>query len=68
LADAEASIPDGKYPRDLGADRPRRRGRDENAFGIYPAGNTGGSDVWFFKRMPIPDDLRAILRSAKLED
>lgn len=30
-------------------------------FGIYPTGNTGGSDVWFFKRMPIPDDLQKIL-------
>ena len=30
-------------------------------FGIYPTGNTGGSDVWFFKPMPVPDDLRAIL-------
>lgn len=26
--------------------------------GIYPRGNTGGADVWFFKPMPIPDDLR----------
>lgn len=30
-------------------------------FGIYPTGNTGGSNVWFFKRMPIPDDLKEIL-------
>ncbi len=30
-------------------------------FGIYPTGNTGGSNVWFFKRMPIPDDLQEIL-------
>jgi hypothetical protein len=37
-------------------------------FGIYPNGNTGGADVWFFKPMPIPEDLRVILRSAKLED
>ncbi|MBK9214895.1 MAG: DUF3703 domain-containing protein [Chloracidobacterium sp.] len=29
--------------------------------GIYPAGNTGASNVWFFKPMPIPDDLRHIL-------
>ena len=35
-------------------------------FGIYPTGNTGGSDVWFFKLLPIPEDLQAILRSAKL--
>jgi len=30
-------------------------------FGLYPAGNTGGANVWFFKRMPIPDDLQNIL-------
>lgn len=30
-------------------------------FGIYPKGNTGGANVWFFKRMPIPDDLQQII-------
>lgn len=30
-------------------------------FGIYPKGNTGGSNVWFFKPMPIPEDLKEIL-------
>ncbi len=29
--------------------------------GIYPTGNTGGSNVWFFKPMPVPDDLNQIL-------
>ncbi|HMM78841.1 MAG TPA: DUF3703 domain-containing protein [Pyrinomonadaceae bacterium] len=29
--------------------------------GIYPKGNTGGSDVWFFKTMSIPEDLRRII-------
>ena len=29
--------------------------------GIYPTGNTGGSNVWFFKPMPFPEDLKAIL-------
>lgn len=29
--------------------------------GIYPTGNTGGANVWFFKPMPIADDLREIL-------
>ena len=29
--------------------------------GIYPSGNTGGSNVWFFEPMPIPEDLRTIL-------
>jgi len=33
--------------------------------GIYPSGNTGGANVWFFKPMPIPDDLRKILDEAK---
>lgn len=30
-------------------------------FGIFPKGNTGGANVYFFKTMPIPDDLQAIL-------
>ena len=30
-------------------------------FGIYPKGNTGGANVWFFKPMPIPEDLEKIL-------
>lgn len=30
--------------------------------GIYPTGNTGGANVWFFKSMPLPDDLHQILR------
>ncbi|MGB7070389.1 MAG: DUF3703 domain-containing protein [Pyrinomonadaceae bacterium] len=34
-------------------------------FGIYPTGNTGGSDVWFFKPMPIAEDLQRILDKAK---
>lgn len=34
-------------------------------FGIYPTGNTGGANVWFFKRMPIPDDLQEILEKSK---
>ena len=29
--------------------------------GIYPPGNTGGANVWFFKPMPVPDDLQSIL-------
>lgn len=30
-------------------------------FGIYPKGNTGGANVWFFKKMPIPEDLQQVL-------
>lgn len=33
----------------------------KTAFGIYPKGNTGGTDVYFFRPMPIPEDLQAIL-------
>lgn len=33
--------------------------------GIYPSGNTGGANVWFFKPMPIPEDLQTILKDAK---
>lgn len=29
--------------------------------GIYPTGNTGGANVWFFKKMPIPEDLQQIM-------
>lgn len=29
--------------------------------GIYPTGNTGGANVWFFKSMPVPEDLAKIL-------
>ena len=35
-------------------------------FGIYPTGNTGRSNVWFFKRMPVPDDLQQILEKARM--
>lgn len=34
-------------------------------FGIYPTGNTGGSNVWFFKPMPIAEDLQQILDKAE---
>lgn len=34
-------------------------------FGIYPTGNTGGSNVSPIKPMPIPDDLKQILREAE---
>lgn len=34
-------------------------------FGIYPRGNTGGANVYFFKRMPVPDDLQMILDGSK---
>ena len=30
-------------------------------FGIYPTGNTGGANIWFFERKRIPDDLQKIL-------
>lgn len=33
-------------------------------FGIYPTGNTGGANVWFFKPMPIPKDLRNIIEES----
>lgn len=34
-------------------------------FGIYPRGNTGGTDVWFFRPMPVPPDLQKILDEAE---
>jgi hypothetical protein len=33
-------------------------------FGIYPRGNTGGADVWFFRPMQIPPDLQKVLDDA----
>lgn len=30
-------------------------------FGIYPRGNTGGANVWFFKTLPIPEDSQEII-------
>ena len=30
-------------------------------FGIYPKGNTGRANVWFFKPLPVPEDLKQIL-------
>lgn len=30
-------------------------------FGIYPTGNTGGANMWFFKSMPVPADLQSII-------
>lgn len=35
-------------------------------FGIYPTGNTGGSNVPFYESMPIPDDLQKILAKARI--
>lgn len=39
----------------------------KTAFGIYPKGNTGGANVYFFQPMPIAPDLQAILDSGKNE-
>lgn len=36
-------------------------------FGIYPTGNTGGANVWFFERMPVPGDLQQLLDRAKIK-
>lgn len=37
----------------------------KTVWGLVPTGNTGGSNVSPFRVMPIPDDLRAILESAR---
>lgn len=36
-------------------------------FGIYPTGNTGGANVSPFKPMPVAEDLREILKQARIE-
>lgn len=48
----------GQFIRIIGA-------ATKTPFGIYPAGNTGGSNVWFFKPMPIPADLQAKLQRSR---
>jgi hypothetical protein len=35
------------------------------AVGLVPEGNTGGSDVSGFKRLPVPEDLREVIDSAR---
>jgi len=35
------------------------------AFGLVPEGNTGGSDVSGFQRMPVAQDLQEVIRSAR---
>ena len=39
----------------------------KTTLGIYPTGNTGGANVWFFKPMPIPADLWQIINKAKID-
>lgn len=33
--------------------------------GIYPTGNTGGANIWFFKPLPVADDLKEIIARSK---
>lgn len=47
----------GQFIRIIGA-------ATKTPFGIYPTGNTGGANVWFFKPMPVAEDLKAILDRA----
>ncbi len=38
----------------------------KTAIGLVPTGNTGGSNVSPFKHLPVPPELAAIIRAAKL--
>ena len=38
------------------------------AFGLIPAGNTGGTDVSPFRTMPIPADLQILMSAAQATD
>jgi hypothetical protein len=40
----------------------------KTAFGLVPAGNTGGTDVSPFRTMPIPTDLQTLMRAARSND
>lgn len=35
------------------------------AFGLVPEGNTGGANVSGFRRMPVPQDLRTVIETAR---
>lgn len=37
----------------------------KTAVGLVPDGNTGGANVSPFKRLPVPPDLRALIREAQ---
>lgn len=40
----------------------------KTAFGLIPAGNTGGSNVSPFRTLPIPTDLQILIRAAQTSD
>ena len=44
----------GQFLRIIGAST-------KTPLGIYPKGNTGGANVWFFRPMPIAEDLQQII-------
>ena len=37
----------------------------KTAFGLVPAGNTGGSNISPFKPLPVPADLAALIRNSR---
>lgn len=37
----------------------------KTAIGLVPAGNTGGSNISPFKRLPVPPELEALIRQAR---
>lgn len=39
----------------------------KTAFGLVPAGNTGGSNVSPFKVLPVPPDLKSLIEDARLQ-
>lgn len=40
----------------------------KTAFGLIPAGNTGGANVSPFRKMPVPPDLKLIMDAGKSAD
>lgn len=40
----------------------------KTAFGLVPAGNTGGANVSPFRTLPIPADLQILMRAAQSSD
>lgn len=37
----------------------------KTAFGLVPSGNTGGSNISAFQKLPVPDDLAKIIEEVK---
>ena len=61
LADVRGRFAKSRFAGDLGPAISDRWGRPPKLhWEPFPKGNSGGANVWFFKPMPVPEDLRNI--------